>query len=370
LSRTTIEARTAPAHPDTVDVLAGLIAELDTTTEADEFYDHVCQALCELTLMQRSGLLLYDTASRAVRAVGSHGVDKALLDDVEGTLDETPIAQRALAEDRVVVSEGLEGAVPERYARFPAGITTITCGPVAAGGRWLGVIFADRGGESFAPSEEEQQTMLTLGRLAALAASVERATRQDERARQLSQRIELTREIHERVMQRLFGLGLVFGSGEPLSADERRKCSDELQAVRGDLRIALGRPMSSHGRPRHTNLSELVRRRAERTPGLLVDWDAGAEVPEPLEELAQSVFLESLRNCEKHADPERIEVRVGAAADTFELEITNDGVGADGAEAGLGLRLLTLEALQQDALVEFGALPEGRWHVRLVAANG
>jgi signal transduction histidine kinase len=362
-----MEGRTAPAHPDTVDVLAGLIAELDSTTEAGEFYDHVCQALCELTEMRRAGLMLYDPASRAVTAVGSHGIDKGLIGEVEGTLDETPIAQRAFAEDRVVTVERLEGSVPARYAHFP-GVTGITCGPVAAGGRWLGVLFADRGGVAFSPSEEEQQTMLTLGRLAALAASVERATRQDERARQLSQRIELTREIHERVMQRLFGLGLVFGSGEPLSADERRTCADELQAVRADLRSALGRPMSSHGRPRRASLAELVRRRAERTPNLMVDWAADAEVPEPLEGLAQSVFLESLRNCEKHAQPERIDVRVGAADDTFELEITNDGIDGAGERAGIGLRLLTLEALQQDALVEFGSLPGGRWHVRLVAA--
>ena len=51
---------------------------------------------------------------------------------MEGTLDETPVAQRALAEDRVVeVSERLEHEVPARYARF-AGITTLTCTPVSA----------------------------------------------------------------------------------------------------------------------------------------------------------------------------------------------------------------------------------------------
>jgi signal transduction histidine kinase len=317
--------------------------------------------------MERAGVLLYDDATRAVRAVGSHGVDKALIGQIEGTLDETPIAQRALAEDRVVeASEHLEEELPPRYARF-AGITTITCAPVAAGGRWLGVIFADRGGGNFEPSEEERQTMLTLGRLAALAASVERATRQDERARQLSQRIELTREIHERVMQRLFGLVLVLGSGRPLSAEERRMCHDELQSVGADLRSALGRPISAHGRPQGAKLEELLRRRAERTPEIVVDWDSEVEVPESIEDLAQSVFLESLRNCEKHAKAQRIEVRVAAPPRAFELEITNDGSEHAASGVGLGLRLLTLEALQHDALVEFGPLPGGRWHVRLVA---
>jgi signal transduction histidine kinase len=318
--------------------------------------------------MERAGLLLYDSASRAVNAVGSHGVDKNLIRQVEGTLDETPIAQRALAEDRVVdASEHLERELPPRYAKF-AGITTIVCGPVAAGGRWLGVIFADQGGGRFELSGEERQTILTLGRLAALAASVERATRQDERARRLSERIELTREIHERVMQRLFGLVLALGSGEPLSAAERQTCHDELQSVIGELRSALGRP-SGEAAPRMM-LAELVERRAERTPEMVVSWPESVTVPPHLERLAQSVFVEAMRNCEKHANPSRIEVRVAAPADAFEIEVLNDGISADGGPGtSMGLRLLTLEALQQEALVEFGRVPDGRWHVRMVGSS-
>lgn len=355
-----------PTPPDTVEVLAGLIAELDSeTTRAGDFYDDVCEALCRLTSMERAGTLLYDPATRAVRFVGSHGVDKELIGEIEGTLDETPIAQRALAEDRVVeASEHLEREVPERYARF-AGLTTLTCTPVAAGGRWLGVIFADRGGGRFELSERDRQTMLTLGRLAALAASVEGATRQDERAHRLNERIGLVREIHDRVMQRLFGLVLALGSGEPLSADDRRACHDELQAALTDLRSALGRPLGPQERSSTPGLRKVVERRAARTPELELDWPAAVEVPGRLDELAQSVFVEALRNCEKHADAKRIEVRLAAVDETFELEITNDGSGAAGPGSGLGLRLLTLEALQQDALVEFGPLADGRWRVRM-----
>lgn len=212
--------------------------------------------------------------------------------------------------------------------------------------------------------------MLTLGRLAALAASVENATRQDERARQLSERVELTREIHDRVMQRLFGLALALGSGHPLSAAERKTCHDQLQATLSELRSALGRPLSSHGRPSSTTLMELLERRAERMPELALAAEEPVEVPPRLEALAQSVFLEALRNCEKHASAKRIDVRVARLGEMFELEIINDGVSDAGprARAGLGLRLLTLEALQEDALVEFGALSGDRWHVRLVGS--
>lgn len=349
-------------------MLAGLIAELDSATEAGEFYGHVCEALCGLTAMTRASLLLYDPATRAVRSAGAHGLDAELIGQIEGTLDETPIAQRALAEDRVITAtERLERELPPRYADF-AGITTITCGPVAAGGRWLGILLADRGGERFEPSQADCQTMLTLGRLAALAASVEIATRQDEHARRLSERIALIREIHEQVMQRLFGLALALGSGHGLSAAERETCHDQLQLALADLRSTLARPISSHRRTPDTSLIALAARRAERTPELALVIEDEAQVPERIESLAQSVFLEALRNCEKHAQPSQIEVRVRRPGETFELEITNDGIETSAPGAGLGLRLLTVEALQEDALVEFGPLAGGRWHVRLVAS--
>ena len=46
----------------------------------------------------------------------------------------------------MIVVDELAGHVPERYADLP-GIAGIACTPVAAGGRWLGVIFAERNGE-------------------------------------------------------------------------------------------------------------------------------------------------------------------------------------------------------------------------------
>ena len=194
-----------------VDVLVELLAGIGAASEGGEFYDRVCEGLCRLTSMERAGLFLYDATLRTVRAVGSHGIDSTLLGGVEGTLEDAPIAQRALAQDRVEASARLEEEIPARYARF-VGITTLTCTPVSAGGRWLGVIFADRGGGRFELTAGERQTMWTLGKLAALAAGVQQATSQRESAARLSDRIALIRDIHERVIQRLFGLLLVFGS--------------------------------------------------------------------------------------------------------------------------------------------------------------
>jgi signal transduction histidine kinase len=357
---------------DALDVFVALLSGLDDESSSGAaFYDSLCEAVCRLTSMERAGLFLYDDVRKIVVPVGSHGVQKWLLTDVYGTLEETPIAQRALGDDRVVeVSEQLEREVPARYARF-AGVTTLTCTPVSAGGRWLGVIFADRGGGHFTLTEPERHTMWTLGKTAALAASARIATSQQDRARVLAARIALARDIHERVVQRLFGISLVLGSERELSGEERARCAEEMRVALTDLREALARPLSpppaaSNG-PR---LEDELRRLGRHYKDLPLDvqWEDGVSCPESIDPLAQSVLAEALRNADKHADPSEVRVHVGRSDGTFVLEIRNDGVPAlsEAARgAGMGLRLAGLEALQLGGVVEFGE-EEGEWRVRLV----
>jgi signal transduction histidine kinase len=356
------------ARAGTVEVLVGLLAELDVATESGVFYDRVCRALCSLTTMTRAALLLHDSTYRTVIPMGSHGADAELVQRIEGTLDETPVAQRALREDRViVVSGGLRGHVPERYAEL-ADTDCITCTPISAARRWFGVIFADRGGEHFELDDEELETMLTLGRLAALTASVEQSTEQRERERRLSERVELTRELHENAIQRLFGVALALGSERGLSEEERRRCQEELRSVVGDLRMALTRPVASTRRPPKASLREVLDRLAERREELRLSWQDGIEVPAELEPLTQSVLAEALRNADRHSEPSLIEVAVGCDGETFALTVENDGVGGGRSTrgGGLGLRLAALEALRYEGLVEFGPLEGGRWRVRLL----
>ena len=343
------------------------MTQIDAGTEIGEFYNRLCEAVCVLTSMERAGLYLYDPTLRVVRAVGCHGVDPSLLHGVEGTLDETPIAQRALASDSVVeASEHLEEELPPRYARF-AGITTITCTPVAAAGRWFGVIFTDRGGGSrFELTDEERQAMWSLGKLAALAASVEQATIQREAARRLAERIDLIREIHERVIQRLFALLLVLGSEGELDAEVRETCHNELREVVAELRGSLGRTRDERVRVTTMGLRQALERMAAIRDNLAVDWPDGVEPPPEIDELARDLLLEAIRNADKHASASWIEVLVREDGGNFSLEVVNDGAPPGASGRGLGLRLATIEALRHSGIVEFGPLPGDRWHVRLV----
>jgi len=360
-------ARSLFAGVEPLEVFVELLADIDNDTSSTEFYDRICEAICRLTTMRRAAIFIADAGRRRVRAVGSHGTSFSQLASLRPTLVNAPIAQRALLEDEVVVvSDRIEEAVPPEYARV-LGITTLVCTPMSAAGRAYGVICADRGGGRFELTDGERHLLWTLGKTAALVATARNATRQQERARRLAERLGLAREIHERVLQRLFGVSLALGAQQPLEAAERERCRVEMQEAIGDLRRALERPLAPLPPETGTTLAdELERLRAAAGAPIEVDWEPGVSVPADLEPLAQSVLAEALRNAGKHAAPSRIDVLVSRDLDTFTLEVHNDGVRAGAGEAGMGLRLAAFEALGHGGVVEFGATGEAQWRVKLV----
>src|SRR5919198_575353 len=352
---------------ETLDVFVELISEIETDSPG-EFYNRICEVLCRLTTMRRAGLFLYDESVGRVVAVGSHGIEQSLLLDVHGTLEETPVAQKALALDEVQETDDVERELPARY-KGALEVTTLTCTPLAAANRWFGVIFADRGGGRFKLTEEERHAMWSLGKLAALAASARIATRQQDRARRLAERIDLAREVHERVMHRLFGVSLVLSSDEELALEDRARCREEMREALADLRTALERPLAPRLHSTATTLREELGRLESGYADVPVgiEWSGDRAVPERLEPLAQAVLAEGLRNAIRHARPTRVSVSVESAEKTFSLEVQNDGVEAvPSAGTGMGLRLAAFEALQHGGGVGFGEVEGGGWRTRLV----
>ena len=95
--------------------------------------------------------------------------------------------------------------------------------------------------------------MSSLGKAIAMASVAREATAYDERSRQLQQRIDLVREIHEGVVQRLFGVSLALSREELLDAETQQRCALEVQTALGDLRTALQRPLGHSSRPTAVN---------------------------------------------------------------------------------------------------------------------
>jgi signal transduction histidine kinase len=361
----------APAvRIDALEMFVDLLARVEEDGSSDAFYGRLCEAACALTSMERAVIFRYDEAQRRVRAAGTHNLPLEVFAGVHLTVEDAPIARQALMDDRVIEvpeSPGLE--LPEQY-RSLLRDGLLVCTPIAASGRWTGVILSDRAG--FAPlSDNERYLLWTIGKVAALATHARIATRNQELARQLQERIDLAREIHEGVIQRLFGISMAFSADQELSPEARHRIGDELNGALQDLRIALGRPLGRMSRPTQTTLRNEFARLRDSHPELGLSLSAEMEVPEELEPLAQSVLIEAVRNAAKHADPSEVDVSLQRLDGAFVMEVCNDGVhGRRTPKSGMGLRLAALEAIQAGGIVEFGEREPGIWRVRLAVPLG
>jgi signal transduction histidine kinase len=356
-------------HIEVLEVMSDLLSGVGEGSPPDAFFSRLCEAICRLTSMRRAVLFRYDSARRRVRAVGAHGIDLELFADLFVTVDSVPVARQALLEDRIQETLGASDFhVPPSVRELLEGVRII-CTPMAAAGRYVGVVLSER--EAGAPEmdDDERHLLWTLGKAIAMASVAREVTAYDEQSRQLQQRIDLAREIHEGVVQRLFGISLALSREAPLDAHSQRRCATEVQTALADLRTALTRPLGHSARPTTVSFAEELERVRAVHPELEITLQQGAteDVPSNLEALAQSILVEAVRNARKHSKSTVVRVRLRNEAGTFVLEVHNDGAHVhNGGRGGVGLRLATLEALQYDGVLEYGESEPGAWQVRLV----
>jgi signal transduction histidine kinase len=210
--------------------------------------------------------------------------------------------------------------------------------------------------------------MWALGKTAALAASARNGFAQHERAKLLGERIALARDVHDRVIQRLFGISLVLGSGETLDAGSQARTADELRGAIEELRSVLQRTSEPPRPPASADLAAEAERLRRYYPDADFTLAIAAEPPGELQALAQSVLAEALHNAGKHARARAVEISARRDGQAFTLEVRNDGVEADAPPGGggMGLKLAALDAIEHGGVLEFGPVAGEGWRVRLV----
>jgi len=365
---------------DAIELLVAVLSAGDPQLDRAGFYSRLAQGVARVASMRRVVVFVFDAATRRVEAAGAHEIELEQFAEARVSLERAPDAARALREDRVIeVSPPAVHEIPPEFVDL-VGEHRLVYVPIAAGGRWLGVIVAEPLSSSPPLDEERREFLWLLGKVLALASITRIATFHSERARELQRRIDLARDLHDRVVQRLFGVSMALSGSGALEDAARERCADELQVALGDLRSAIERPLGREPKRTDTTLAtELERlargwaRRGWERGDFAVQIDGPVpELPNELEPLAQSVLAEAVRNAQKHAHPRSLTVRVRREDDLLVLEVENDGVepSAPAAPPGIGLRIAAVEALQAGGMLEFGQRGAGVWQVRLVVPWG
>jgi signal transduction histidine kinase len=355
---------------DALGVFVKAMAGIEQATpESASFYDGLCEAVCHAVNVDRAVMFLYDEGRRRVRPVGAHRIDRDRFPPEGVGIEDAPLSRVALEEDRVV--DALDTPAGGGFGRpdlaeLPEGDLVYV--PIAAGDAWYGVMVVEQTTGRPLPAAE-RDALWIAGKVVAFAAEARRATRHQEQARQLEHRLTLVRQVHEQVIQRLFGLGLVLASDAPLEGEGRERAREEIEATQAELRQLLHGPRLNTGAPTAMRLPEEVERlrRAHATVELRADLEPGVEVPLALESLAQSVLGEAVRNALKHGEPTVLHVSLRGLDDALAITIDSDGArGTERANSGLDRGEPQAEAMQAGGLLEFGARGENGWRVRLI----
>jgi signal transduction histidine kinase len=358
---------------DAIELLVAVLSAGDPQLDRAAFYSRLAEGVARVTAMRRVIVFLFDEATWRVEAAGAYGIDLAQFADMRVSLERAADAARALREDQVIeVSPPDAHAIPEEFTEL-VGDHPLIYVPIAAGGRWPGLIIGEPQVSSPPLDEEGREFLWLLGKVFALALIARIATFHSERARELQQRIDLARDLHEGVVQRLFGVSMALSPPGALEGRARERCADELQVALGDLRAAIERPLRRTLRRTRARLAAELERLRNQPLGVPLEVDGPVpEIPVELEPLLQSVLDEALRNAQKHARARSLTVRVRRADELLVLEVENDGVesGAPRVTPGVGLRIAAIEALQAGGMLEFGEREPGVWQVRLAVPDG
>jgi signal transduction histidine kinase len=216
-------------------------------------------------------------------------------------------------------------------------------------------------------SAEDQRLIEMLAAHAAIA--IENA-RLYERSRELSaieERNRLARDLHDSVVQKLFGIGLAAQSAAALlehrAPDEARVEVDRLRELAadavGELRALVFqlRPAAIESEGLAAALAKHVEvlRRVHHLP-IALDVGGSARVRPGVDEEVFRIAQEALHNALRHAGAGRLEVSLREADGEVALRIHDDGVGFDPDDPSGRSRSLGLTSMEERAAALGGRL--------------
>ncbi|EWM10188.1 GAF domain-containing protein [Kutzneria sp. 744] len=360
-----------------LEALSELATDLLSGMDQDEALDLVARRAVELTAADAALVLLTPNGHRDRRVVQAvvGDVDAAALGRVIGSDDQLigdVVASGApLIETDLNRNRG-ESALADTLTGYQHSMAV----PMRSGEHITGVLLVLRGKERQPFVDEQLPLLVFFGSQASLA--LELAVKQHVQ-RQLdvvSDRDRIGQGLHEHVIQRLFGVGLQLQGMLPTVGDAGvrriRESVRQIDQVIAEIRTSVYDLQSAtEPQPLRGRLLDVVVQATgdtELVPTTRMHGSVDSAVPTPVADQVVVVLAEAMSNVVRHSHAHSVQVSV-TAAEMFEMEVVDDGVGVPSAVDGRGLRDMAERARAAGGALTVSALPGGgtlvQWRVPL-----
>lgn len=284
------------------------------------------------------------------------------------------LMERAVATRRAVsVASIAEAAV---FASEPGLGPTVGI-PLFAGEEPLGVLMLSRKVNSAAFTQADLDMAFTFAAQASIALEVVRAREERRRSETTRDRSRIARDLHDQVIQRLFGAGLslqaVSADVDPRNSAAIESQIDVIDATIKDIRtiiFALGageRRGAKRLRDRLLDVVTEVTGAWPTPPRISFSGPLDSLVSATLADDLVAVLRELLTNAAKHAQADTVSIAVGIDGPDVELLAYDDGIGVPASASHSGLANVRERARLRGGACTIASPDEGgtviRWRV-------
>ena len=232
-------------------------------------------------------------------------------------------------------------------------------------GSFVVVVVRSVDGDPF--DDEERELLSRFVKQAQLVIEVSDRRRHERRVAILEDRHRIARDLHDRVVGRLFATGIrlqgLMSIGESTIYDEANRAVEEIDLAITDLRQSIFSLIHADEQIGIEGVRNLLRRTLMEKQGLGFDLDFVADGPEiALSRVAVdhlvAVVSESVVNAHRHAQCGRVKVELNNDSKTVLLRVTDDGRGfTPGYSSGNGLSSLLGRAQELGGTFEVSTSP-------------
>lgn len=311
LSTALAEVTATLLAPETADVFGVVAERVASLVDVD---------LVTVVVPSPSGELLVDTA---------RGADAGKVEGSVLSADDSIVA-RAIAGGHVVSSDDADSAA---FGDQLSGGSTIAV-PLIVSGTPVGALCVTRTGSGPRLSAADLEIVAEFADQAGLAVALAWARADRQRLDVIEDRARIARDLHDHVIQRLFGAGLglqALAARAPQHAVAIDRHIADLDAAIGDIRTAIfalrTRSTSDSARRRLLDLANEVAPSLRNPPRMAFNGPVDLVLIGSLTDDVLAVVRETLTNVARHAHADSVAVEVTVTMSDVVITVEDDGIG-------------------------------------------